>query len=58
MFIELKKGKAVARMTVLDERQARERAKAMVKRWGEPVTVYHIRKHDGRKRFICKMKHA
>jgi len=55
MMVELKKGKAVARLVVSSEAEAVTKARAMVKRWGTPVTVFVVRGSTGKKRFLRKV---
>jgi len=56
MMVELKKGKAVARLVVASESEAVSKARAMVKRWGEPVTVFAVRPSTGKRRFLRKVR--
>ena len=53
-MFELNNGKSTCR--VIGARAAESTAATMAKRWRKPVSVYAIRKRDGRKVFLKKVK--
>ena len=53
-MFELNNGRTTCR--IIGEKPALATARTMAKRWNRPVTVFMIRKRDGKKQFLRKVK--